>query len=239
MANDNFWEHAWASQKKTEDTELITIDTQREATDFSYKLLGDIKNKKLLEIGCGSGRQAIELSQRGAQVTSIDIAEESVNALQRKIKENKLKNIKVLKMNGESLTFPNNSFDRVYINCVLMHADKDKVIPESLRVLKKGGILVFKETIKEWLFAFPYRTFSPFRKTEPHYVRLKDIKHLTKEHKEFYLLSTAALFLVYGARKFNGPMKIYNTMTKFDRILLKAFPLLRNVSWVSVAKVTK
>ncbi len=236
---DKFWERAWASQKKTEDTELITIDTQREATDFSYDLLGNLKNKKLLEIGCGSGRQAIELSQRGAKVTAIDISEESISMLKRKVKENKLKDIKVMKMNGESLRFLDNSFDCVYINCVLMHADKDKVIPESIRVLKKGGILVFKETIKEWLFAFPYRTFSPFRKTKPHYVRLKDIKRLTPQHKEFYLLSTAFLFLVYSARHHTFPYKIYNALTNIDRILLKKIPALRNVSWVSVARVTK
>lgn len=236
---DKFWERAWASQKKTEDTELITIDTQREATDFSYDLLGNLKNKKLLEIGCGSGRQAIELSERGAKVTAIDISEESVSTLKRKIKENDLKNIKVLKMSGESLKFPSNSLDRVYINCVLMHADKEKVIPESIRVLKKGGILVFKETIKEWLFAFPYRTFSPFRKTKPHYIKLKDIKKLTAQHKEFYLLSTAFLFLVYSARNHGFPYKIYNSMTKLDRILLKKIPVLRNVSWVSVARITK
>ncbi len=40
----------------------------------TFKLLGDVKNKKLLDIGCGSGIYAKQLSRKGAIVKGFDVS---------------------------------------------------------------------------------------------------------------------------------------------------------------------
>ena len=49
---------------------------------------------------------------------------------------------RIANSNGESLPFPDESFDIVYSGNVLEHTeDPDRVLHESVRVLRKGGIL--------------------------------------------------------------------------------------------------
>ena len=239
MKDNDFWNSAWTSDKGTKNTEMIGLLIPRSALEFSYEVLGDIEGKKLLEIGCGSGFQTIELCKKGAYVTAVDISEESIKAVKRLSKKYDVKNLEIKKMSAESLEFPDNYFDYAYINCTLMHTDKEKVLKECLRVIKPNGLLVFKETLKHWLFAFPYRLLSPYRKTKPNYITLNDVRKLKARHKEFYLFSTFFLFLFYVFKNKKVPYKIFNILSKIDDYLLKALPLLRNISWVTVAYIRK
>ena len=45
---------------------------------YAMQCMGNIKNKKILEIGCGLGINAIILARDGAYVTATDIAEKRV-----------------------------------------------------------------------------------------------------------------------------------------------------------------
>jgi len=42
------------------------------------KLAGDVKGKKLLDLGCGMGRHAKEYLDMGAKVTGVDVSEEMI-----------------------------------------------------------------------------------------------------------------------------------------------------------------
>ena len=41
---------------------------------LTLELCGDVKGKRVLDVGCGSGRYAIELARRGAEVVGLDFA---------------------------------------------------------------------------------------------------------------------------------------------------------------------
>lgn len=232
-----FWDSAWGSEKRTKETEMIDRYIPRVSVEFSYSLLGNITGKKLLEIGCGSGYETVEFCQKGAEVTAIDFSTESIIAAKERCKKNNIKRVAIEKMNAESLCFEDNTFDRVYINKVLLHTDKEKVLAECVRVLKRDGILVINEMLKHWLFSFPYRTFSPYRKSNPRYTTLNDIRKLNMEHKEFYLFSTFFLFLFYipilSTSKF--AYTLFTWIARLDTLLLKMFPFLRNFAWITVA----
>jgi ubiquinone/menaquinone biosynthesis C-methylase UbiE len=144
-------------------------------------------------------------------------------------------------MNAETLGFKDNTFDRVYINKVLLHTDKDKVLQECIRVLKKDGVLIINEMLKHWLFAPIYRSFSPYRKSNPKYMTLQDIKKLKAEHKEFYLFSTFFLFFFYLPLPFCTQFgyTLFNIFARIDTHLLELFPFLRNFTWITVAWLRK
>ena len=152
---NKFWDSAWRSEKLMKETEMVDYYIPKTSVQFSYKLLDNLNGKKLLEIGCGSGYETIEFCRKGAQVTAIDLSTESINQAKERCKKNNIENVHIENMNAESLQFEDNSFDRVYINKVLLHTDPDTVLKECIRVLKKEGILVINGMLKHWLFAFP------------------------------------------------------------------------------------
>jgi ubiquinone/menaquinone biosynthesis C-methylase UbiE len=216
------------------DADMISHIMQKRAKDYSYALLGDIRNKKILEVGCGSGAQTAYFAKKGAVVTAIDVSEGSINETKKRCLEHGIKNATILKMGVEEMPF-SKKFDYVYINNVLMHVeDKDKAIQNMLKALKESGRLVMKESLKHWIFSFPYRVVSTYRETKPQYMDYNLIKSLNFKHREFYLFSTFFLFLFYISKNKKAPHKIFNFLSKQDDTLMRYFPTLKFFSWVSV-----
>ena len=202
MAYDtNVWEQEWKLEKASK-ADLISHAMQWEATRFSYELCGlfiqsfhrlkpllnkNSVGKKVLDIGCGSGSQTLFFCAYNCDVTAIDVEKQSVETTKKTLKDSNYQ-AKVYQMNAEKLAFPDESFDIVYINCILMHVDKKAVISEAERVTKKGGLIIIKEVKKEWLCRF-YRWFSPYRKTKPQYINKDEIyalEQLGYKRKDFY-----------------------------------------------------
>jgi len=69
-----WYETLFANFGKTYDKEVFTQGTQGEADFIERELDGD-RSKRILDIGCGTGRHAIELVIRGYHVTGFDLSE--------------------------------------------------------------------------------------------------------------------------------------------------------------------
>ena len=95
---------------------------------------------KVLDAGCGSGRDSSSLSKSGMEVIGVDISE----GLIRQASKNFPK-IKFQLGDIRELDFPNETFEGVWAQASLVHfetlADAEKSIKEFSRVLKPGGIL--------------------------------------------------------------------------------------------------
>ncbi len=108
------------------------------------KLLGDVKDKKLLDAGCGEGYLARYYAKKGAFVTAIDLSQRLIETSEKQTEEEgitvdyRVDNI----CNIESVL--NAEFDLVLSNLVLLNIPcLDDAIKEFYRVLKVGGFLVF------------------------------------------------------------------------------------------------
>jgi SAM-dependent methyltransferase len=114
-----------------------------EALDREIPLAG----KKLLEIGSGFGVSlAIMLKRFGVDAYGIEPASEGFDAsngcAREILRANDLDPARVIDAVGESIPFPDGSFDIVYSNNVLEHTSEPaKVLSEAARVLKPGGTL--------------------------------------------------------------------------------------------------
>lgn len=69
-----WYETLFANFGKSYDKECFTQGTVGEV-DFVERELGRDRNKRILDIGCGTGRHAIELTKRGYRVTGFDLSE--------------------------------------------------------------------------------------------------------------------------------------------------------------------
>lgn len=101
-------------------------------------LLGDVKDRVLLDVGAGTGRISVIMAQKGAQVTGVDVSPEIVKVLARKNRH-----ITALVADAESLPFSDASFDIVTAAFLIVHLkDPTRFFDEAYRVLKDDGLLL-------------------------------------------------------------------------------------------------
>jgi 2-polyprenyl-3-methyl-5-hydroxy-6-metoxy-1,4-benzoquinol methylase len=114
--------------------------------DTAVFALGDLSNKKVLDIGCGWGLYAITFARMGAVVSGQDLSEDYIaNAKQLMASIGLEGTFKV--GNANKLLFEDNSFDAVFSGDFFEHItleDKKAVIKEAYRVLKPGGVFTIK-----------------------------------------------------------------------------------------------
>jgi len=87
------------------DKESFTQGTNGEC-DFIEKELNYDKSLKIIDVGCGTGRHAIELTKRGYCVTGIDLSESQLKRAREKA-ENLNLEIEFLKHDARNLPFKN------------------------------------------------------------------------------------------------------------------------------------
>jgi ubiquinone/menaquinone biosynthesis C-methylase UbiE len=123
-----------------------TVYDQKESYLNSFEkgrcipLLGDIKNKKILDVGAGTGRISIPLAQQGAQVTALDVSKNMLTILQAKAKRLP---IEAVMGDAEQLSFPDDFFDAVAAAFLIVHLKNPlRFFDEVYRVLKPNGLFL-------------------------------------------------------------------------------------------------
>jgi ubiquinone/menaquinone biosynthesis C-methylase UbiE len=112
-------------------------------------------NAKILDIGCGMGREAFRLYDMGFNPTGVDISEKAIKAAYTVASESN-RHISFLITNGLDLPFRDNSFAVVIIwaqtlGIVYNENNQTAFLTECHRVLKTGGIISFSGHDREYL----------------------------------------------------------------------------------------
>ncbi len=122
---------------------------------FRLKLIaefvGDVKDKRVIDIGSGGGLLSKPLIQQGALLTAIDLSEASTRAA-REACDGKGEFITA---DARKLPCDDNSFDIAIMADLLDHIpDYSKAIGEAARVLKPGGLCYIGTINRNPLAAF-------------------------------------------------------------------------------------
>lgn len=100
--------------------------------------LGDVRGKRVLEIGCGRGGFSGYLAAQGAQLTAADFSDEAVAIARRALSSEP--NVDVMVADIENIPFPDETFDIVVSLETLEHVPSpQRGLRELVRVAKKGG----------------------------------------------------------------------------------------------------
>ncbi|HNR44743.1 MAG TPA: class I SAM-dependent methyltransferase [Methanofastidiosum sp.] len=140
-----WYEELFQNYAETYETEVYTKGTMGEI-DFIEKEIKKDKSKKIIDIGCGTGRHSIELARRGYTVTGIDLSECMLEMAKQKAKEAKVK-VEFIKADARYLKFEK-EFDLALIICEggfsLMETDEMNymVLQSASRSLKQKGKLI-------------------------------------------------------------------------------------------------
>lgn len=143
----NWWNNASSYYQNTFDIPVDDIyygpfcPTEKELKIIN---VGKIKNKKVLELGCGGGQCSIFLSKNGAICSGIDISEKQIQYAIKLTEKNDVK-IDYYVGSGENLSqFKDNEFDIVLSVFAMQYINNlDKCFSEVSRILKKDGRFIF------------------------------------------------------------------------------------------------
>lgn len=122
------------------------------------RCISEIKNKDVLDLGCGTGIQTIGLAKYARSVIGFDIAIDLIKKAVTKSKN--YKNISYLRADAISLPFRTQSFDYIssYGEAISHIPEYEMVFSEVARVLKPGGYFTFS-ILNKWCFA-TFHSFS-------------------------------------------------------------------------------
>jgi malonyl-CoA O-methyltransferase len=126
----------WAEIYDGEDNPLVKLEELH-----VDRLLGDVRKLDVLDHGCGTGRHALRLAERGARVTAVDFSAGMLAKAKRKPFAERVRFL--VHDVHEELPFERASFERVVCALVLDHVrDLEGALRDMLRVLRPGGAVV-------------------------------------------------------------------------------------------------
>jgi SAM-dependent methyltransferase len=102
-------------------------------------VLGDVRGRDMLELGCGGGQWSIALEAAGARSVGLDLSREQLRHARRGSAS-----VPLLAADAERLPFADAAFDIVFCDHgALNFCDPARALPEVARVLRPGGLLAF------------------------------------------------------------------------------------------------
>lgn len=115
--------------------------------DYAFHLVGDVRGKTVLDLGCGSGENVIPLAKKGAKVTGIDLSPDLINVARRRAEKYGVDaDLRVASAYETGL--PSRSVDVVFCIAVLHHLDIQRAKNEVRRVVKPGGLFIVSEPVR-------------------------------------------------------------------------------------------
>ena len=247
--------------ERVENLESVILDKDEFDYNFSNMKFYSITNKseefqygwlkercaqgvKVLDFACGNGENGIYAAQCGAEVIGIDISPEGVenanlNARQSGVNDH----CRFEVMDGENMTFPDNTFDLAVEYGALHHVDLDKAMIELNRVLRPDGEMICVEALRHNPLIHWYRKKTPHLRTEWEVEHILGVESLAIAGKYFHNINVKFFHLAVLAavpfRKtpfFFKPVRAF--LNKVDSLLLRS-KTIGKYGWIMIFTMSK
>lgn len=170
--------------------------------DALKKLMPDLIDKQVLDLGCGFGWHCIYAIENGASsVVGVDISQKMLELAREKTHYHQ---VKYILSAMEDIDFPDESFD-IILSSLAFHyvADYELLIKKIYRMLKPGGNLIF--TVE-------HPVFTAYGKQDWYYNEEGEILHFPVDNY-YYEGKRTAIFLGEKVTKYHRTLTTYlNTL---------------------------
>ncbi len=202
--SDN-WSFQWQNFK-TENTVFEDEETFREHIPYDKSDL-DSEENRILEIGCGNGRDIKHIIGDRNIIFGIDISESAYYA-QRRYEQ--AGNVCIIRCDVNNLPFASDTFDLIYSDHVLQHIDNlENCFNEVKRVIRKSGKFIFNLYSRENNFVMT-KIIEPLKKSILSKLPFKAV---------FYISNAPAVLLYISIKA------IYMPLNKYFSFIYRKLPL--------------
>ena len=169
----------------------------------------------MLEVGCASGSDAIAYSKSARSYIGVDISDEAIN----NCKKHTIDNAEFYCTDAHKLPVTDEAVDCVIVNSLLHHMDLTLAFTEISRVLRSGGLLIFREPLGTNPLFQLYRFLTPSARTvDERPFTSNDLRLMSS----FFDLKTVQWFgFTNIVSAFFGSLKLRSFLTKMDKIVSK------------------
>jgi ubiquinone/menaquinone biosynthesis C-methylase UbiE len=217
---------------------------------FIAARIGDVRDKYILDLGCGTGENSVYFARKGAHCIAGDCSGEMVRSAMRLAVKHKTK-ISARLINAMKIDFPDETFDIVYAANLLHHVEPIACISEIHRVLKTGGKACIWDPLKHNPVINVYRRIAKRVRTldeKPLDIRIvSTLKYLFREvdYDTFWLISLWIFIRFYFFERVDPNRErywkkiiieeprlrtIYLRLEKIDR-LIKKMGYMKRFAW--------
>lgn len=124
-------------------------------------VLGEVRDKDVLEFGCGAAQWSIALARAGARPVGLDLSERQLEQARRLMSEAGVE-FPLVHASAEAVPLPDASFDVVFCDHGAMtFADPYRTVPEVARLLRPGGLFAFSHASPILVMAWPLDADRP------------------------------------------------------------------------------
>ena len=202
--------------------------------EYAFHLLGDVRDKLVLDLGCGSGEEVRPLGKRGARVIGIDISPHLIAIAEERLRRQGV-DAEVRVGSAYETYLPDQSVDVVFCMSLLHHLELDRVKNEILRVLKPDGLFILKEPIRlSWTMRQLRRLF-PSKEDVSEFEYPLNSEQLSELAEGFQVVASRSFrtpFVPLLARMIKGPYQ--KGIWSRDAWLLKRLPALAHFATIRV-----
>jgi ubiquinone/menaquinone biosynthesis C-methylase UbiE len=226
---------------------------------FILSQLGDIRGKRLLDLGCGAGENSVYFALQGADCLATDYSPGMVEVALQLAQRHGVR-VEGKTVNAMALDFPDSSFDIVYASNLLHHLpDPMQCIREMYRVLRPGGKACFWDPLRHNPVINVYRRIaSEVRTEDEHPLDIAIVRQIEGVFDQvaaetFWLASLWIFLRFYLVERVNPNQErywkkiiqehqrlepTYLRLEQFDRTL-KRLPLVSRMAWNLAVVATK
>ena len=254
LAKERAFHDAWADGEDVDHINVRAANETCTAPEMRYitQRLGDIRGKRLLDLGCGLGEVSVYFALLGASVTSTDLSQGMLNATCRLARTNGVSVVPHVAA-AEDLRLPSDAqFDIIYAGNLLHHVDIDQTLSRIKPHLAPGGVVIAWDPLAYNPAINVYRAIAAdVRTPDEHPLKWSDIelfhKHFGTVETRYFWLTTLIIFVIMALVQRRNPNKerfwkavvqegrkwgwLYLPLEKLDRLLLMVFPPLRMLCW--------
>jgi len=135
-----YWNKLYSKENYFGTGQTILANSAKELID-KYSI------QKILELGCGQGRDSVFFAKYGYDVTATDISENAINFVEKLKNKHDLKNLNLFVHDTEkSFDFLNEKFDLVYSNLALQFFDLSQlsnIFSRIYNIMNKNSFFLF------------------------------------------------------------------------------------------------